>query len=163
MILKFNNIIKRPYLLCISICIIVEILSGLTTQSSVNTWYKYLIKPDFTPPNWLFGPVWSLLYLMMGFSWGHINAISSDYRLIKRANILFVAQLILNALWSIFYFGLRSINYALIDIILLWFILVFTIYQFFKISRLAGWLLVPCLLWLSYAAVLNASIWYLNR
>ena len=135
----------------------VEISAGLITQPSISNWYKALIKPEFTPPNWLFAPVWSLLYLMMGSAWGRINTIFLDDKVIKRANVLFVAQLIFNALWSIFYFGAHSINYALVDIILLWLTIIFTIYQFFIISKLAGWLLIPYLLWTSYAVVLNAT------
>ena len=164
MILNFKNISKiKPYLLCIAICLIVEVSSGLITQGSVNTWYKTLIKPDFTPPKWIFAPVWSLLYLMMGFAWGHINTISSKSPIIKKANILFIIQLSFNTVWSIIYFGFHNIGYALADIILLWLALILTIYQFFKISKLSGWLLMPYLLWTSYAAVLNASIWHLNK
>ena len=164
MILNFKNKSKiKPYFICIAICILVEIFAGLITTPSVNTWYKTLIKPDFTPPNWLFAPVWSLLYLMMGFAWGHINAIASDSRIIKKANTLFVIQLIFNALWSLIYFGAHNVSYALLDIIFLWLSLSFTVYQFFKISKLSGWLLVPYILWTSYATILNASIWYLNK
>ena len=162
MLLKSNTSKIKPYFLCILICIMVEISAGFITQGSVNTWYNTLIKPKFTPPNWLFAPVWSLLYLMMGFAWGHINASSSDDKRIKNANILFITQLILNALWSVFYFGLHNVSYALTDIILLWLAIIFTIHRFFKISKLAGYLLIPYLLWTSYAVILNASIWYLN-
>lgn len=164
MILSFKNVSKiKPYLLCIAICLIVEISAGLITQPSVNTWYKDLIKPDFTPPKWIFAPVWTILYLMMGFAWGHINFISQDSSIVKKANLLFIIQLSFNALWSIIYFGFHNIGYALVDIILLWLVLTLTIYQFFKISKLSGWLLIPYLLWSSYATVLNASIWYLNK
>ena len=152
-----------PYLICIGICIIVEISAGLITQSSVNTWYETLIKPEFTPPKWIFAPVWSLLYLMMGFAWGHINAIYSDHNITKKANTIFATQLLFNFLWSIIYFWFHNIGYALADIILLWITLIWTIYEFFKISKLSGWLLIPYLLWTSYAAILNATIWYLNR
>lgn len=153
----------RLYFLCIAICLIVEISAGLITQSSVNTWYTTLIKPEFTPPKWIFAPVWTMLYLIMGFAWGHINTISSDSSIIKKANILFIIQLSFNALWSIIYFGFYNIGYALADIILLWLALILTIYQFFKISKLSGWLLIPYLLWTSYAAILNATIWNLNK
>lgn len=153
----------KPYLLCIAICFIVELSSGLITQGSVNTWYKTLIKPDFTPPKWIFAPVWSLLYLMMGFAWGHINAISSGSPIFKRANILFIIQLSFNMLWSIIYFGFHNITYALVDIILLLLTLILTTHQFFKISKFSGWLLIPYLLWTSYATVLNATIWHLNK
>jgi benzodiazapine receptor len=164
MILNLKNTSKiKPYLLCIIICLIVEISAGLVTQGSVNTWYKTLIKPEFTPPKWIFAPVWSLLYLMMGFAWGHINSISSNSPIVKKANILFIIQLSFNTLWSILYFGFHNIGYALADIILLWLALILTIHQFFKISKLSGWLLMPYLLWTSYAAILNVSIWHLNR
>jgi len=164
MMLNFKNITKiKPYLICIAICFMVAFSAGLITQGSVNTWYKTLIKPEFTPPKWIFAPVWGLLYLMMGFAWGHVNAIYSDYKITKRANTLFATQLLFNSLWSIIYFGFHNIGYALADIILLWLTLIWTIYEFFKISKLSGWLLMPYLLWTSYAAILNASIWYLNR
>jgi benzodiazapine receptor len=164
MILNFKNTSKiKPYLLCIIICLIVEISAGLVTQGSVNTWYKTLIKPEFTPPKWVFAPVWSLLYLMMGFAWGRINSIPSNSPIVKKANILFVIQLSFNTLWSILYFGFHNIGYALADIILLWLALILTIHQFFKISKLSGWLLMPYLLWTSYAAILNTSIWHLNK
>lgn len=164
MFISLKNLNKiKPYLICITICLIVEVSAGLITQTSVNTWYKTLIKPDFTPPKWLFAPVWTLLYLMMGFAWGHINAISSDSQITKKANLLFIIQLSFNVLWSIIYFGFNNIGYALADIILLWLVLILTIYEFFKISKLSGWLLIPYLLWSSYATVLNASIWYLNK
>jgi benzodiazapine receptor len=153
----------KPYLICIAICFIVEVSVGLITQGYVNTLYKNLIKPEFTPPKWIFAPVWSLLYLMMGFAWGHVNAIYSDYKITKRANALFTTQLFFNFLWSIIYFVFHNIGYAFLDIILLWLILIWTIHEFFKISKLSGWLLIPYLLWTSYAAILNASILYLNR
>lgn len=162
--LNFKNTAKiKPYLLCMAICIIVEVSAGLITQGSVNSWYKTLIKPEFTPPEWIFAPVWSLLYLMMGFAWGNINFISSDHKITKRANTLFATQLFFNSLWPIIYFGFHNIAYALVDIILLWLTLILTIWVFFKISKLSGWLLMLYLLWTSYAVVLNVSICYLNR
>lgn len=144
------------------ICIIVQIYSGLITKPAINGWYAGLIRPAFTPPNWLFAPVWTLLYLMMGFAWGHVNNSSVKQNMIKRANLVFVIQLIFNFLWSIIYFGAHSVGYALLDIIFLWLALIFTIHQFFQVSKLAGWFLVPYFVWTSYAVVLNASIWYLN-
>lgn len=161
MILNFRNI--KPYLICVMICIIIELSAGFITQGSVNTWYNTIIKPDFTPPKWLFAPVWTLLYLMMGFAWGRINDVNPNPQVLKKANILFIIQLCFNVLWSFIYFGLHNIGIALIDIILLLVTLTLTIYQFFKISKLSGWLLIPYLFWSLYALVLNASIWYLNR
>lgn len=161
MILKLKN--TKPYFVCIMICIMIEAFSGLITQGSVNTWYNTLVKPNFTPPKWVFAPVWTILYLMMGFAWGRINDINSDSQIIKKANILFIIQLCFNILWSFIYFGFHKIGYALADIILLWLTIILTIHQFFKISKLSGWLLIPYLLWTSYALILNASIWYLNK
>ena len=161
MILNLKNI--KPYLICIIICIMIEAFSGLITQGSVNTWYNTIVKPDFTPPKWVFAPIWTLLYLIMGIAWGNINNIPLNSAIIKKANTLFIIQLSFNSLWSIIYFGFHNIGYALVDIILLWLTLILTIHQFFKISKLSGYLLIPYLLWTSYALVLNASIWHLNK
>jgi benzodiazapine receptor len=164
MTLKLFNIKKiKPYILCILACIIVQISSSLITIPSVTNWYRTLVKPSFTPPDWVFGPVWSLLYLMMGFAWGHINAVSANKAKVRNANILFATQLVFNGLWSFIYFGAHSVGFALLDITLLWITLILTNHRFFGISKLAGWLLVPYLLWTSYAFTLNASIWYLNK
>ena len=152
-----------PYIICILICLIIAKFAGYATQSSLKTWHLSIIKPSFTPPDWLFAPVWISLYIMMGFAWGHLNRIIINKTLRKKYNILFGVQLIFNMLWSFIYFGAHGIGFALIDIILLWIVLVFTIYQFFFISKLAGWLLVPYLLWTTYAGILNAVIWYLNK
>lgn len=161
MILNFKNI--KSYLICIIICIMIEVFAGFITQESVNTWYNTIAKPEFTPPKWVFAPVWTILYLMMGFAWGHINNINPGSKILKKANLLFIIQLCFNFLWSLIYFGFHNIGAALIDIILLWVTIILTIYQFFKISKLSGWLLIPYLLWTSYAAILNATIWYLNK
>jgi tryptophan-rich sensory protein len=152
-----------PYIICITICLILELSAALFTFSSVKTWYATIVKPDFTPPNWIFGPIWTILYLMMGFAWGHINRIDISIPLKRRANTLFIIQLTLNALWSYIYFGIHKIGLAWIDITLLWVMLTLTICSFMHISKLIGYLLMPYLLWLSYANVLNGAIWYLNR
>lgn len=161
MILNFKNI--NPYFICVMICVLIELSAGFITQGSVNTWYNTIIKPGFTPPKWVFAPVWTLLYLMMGFAWGGINAVNPNPQVLKKANILFIIQLCFNFLWSIIYFGFHNIGLALIDIVLLWVTLILTINQFFKISKLSGWLLIPYLLWTSYAVILNATIWHLNK
>ena len=146
----------------IVLCQMAGVIGAVFTSSAVPTWYAALRKPPFTPPGWVFSPVWITLYLLMGFSaflvwnkgWG-------DSR-VRIALSLFVVQLVLNALWSLMFFGLRSPLAGLVDIVALWvFILLTTIY-FFKVSYTAGALLMPYILWVSFAAILNFSIWRLN-
>ena len=145
-------------------CVAIGYLSGTVTRESITTWYPTLIKPIFNPPNWIFAPVWSLLYIMMGIAAGLIwNRIDFDREIVKKALIFFTIQLALNALWSYIFFGLHNTLLALIEIALLWLMIFETYNQFKKIDRMAGWLLLPYLAWVSFASVLNASIWWLNR
>jgi benzodiazapine receptor len=151
-------------LLCVTTCIGVGYLSGMATQSSVTTWFPTLIKPSFNPPSWVFAPVWSLLYTMMGVAAGLVwNRIDCEKEAVKKALVFFVIQLALNALWSILFFGIRNPFLAFIEIILLWLMIYETYVQFGKIDKIAGYLFVPYILWVSFAAVLNGSIWWLNR
>lgn len=132
------------------------------TASSVNSWYPKLDKPGFNPPSWVFGPAWTTLYLLMGIA-DHIVAQKGDGEEIQHARSIYRVQLVLNALWSVLFFGRRSPGAALIEIPFLWVAIVMTIIAFGRVSRTAALLLVPYLLWTSFAAVLNASIWRLNR
>ena len=157
--MKIKN--YKPYLICITLCILVEAISSLITKHSISDWYPTIIKPSFTPPNWIFGPVWTILYIMMGFSWGHINTGKSS-KILGMQNIAFSLQLLLNFLWSYIYFGTHNIGYAWIELNLLTLALMATIYYFFKISKFSGWLLIPYLIWTLYANLLNGAIWYLN-
>ena len=151
-------------LLCATTCIGVGYLSGMATQSSVTTWFPTLTKPSFNPPSWVFAPVWSLLYMMMGIAAGLVwNRIDYEKEVVKKALVFFVIQLALNALWSILFFGIRNPFLAFIEIILLWLMIYETYVQFGKIDKIAGYLFVPYILWVSFAAVLNGSIWWLNR
>jgi tryptophan-rich sensory protein len=147
---------------CIVLCEAVGVVGGLFTASSVSTWYATLARPSFNPPNWVFGPAWTLLYLLMGISlyivWQH----RGEMRKKRRAIILFLIQLGLNAAWSLIFFGLRSPLWAFADIMVLWVLILVTVVSFWKISRPAALLLIPYLLWVSFAAVLNYSIWNLN-
>jgi tryptophan-rich sensory protein len=138
--------------------------SGMVTRDSITTWYPTLVKPVFNPPNWIFAPVWTLLYIMMGVAGGMVwNRIDTDEEKVKKAFKIFIAQLALNALWSYLFFGLHNPLLALIEIILLW-LLIFECYnQFKKIDKVAGMLLLPYLAWVSFATVLNGSIWWLNK
>ncbi|MFN7676050.1 TspO/MBR family protein [Flavobacterium sp.] len=146
------------------ICVVIGYLSGMVTRESITTWYPTLVKPVFNPPNWIFAPVWSLLYIMMGVAGGMIwNRIDTDEEKVKKAFKIFIAQLALNALWSYLFFGLHNPLLALIEIILL-LLLIFECYnQFKKIDKVAGMLLLPYLAWVSFATVLNGSIWWLNK
>lgn len=149
---------------CVAICLVVGYLSSITTQSSINTWYPTLIKPSFNPPNWLFAPVWTLLFIMMGVAAGMIwNQLENQKELVKKALLFFTVQLLLNALWSYLFFGLNNVLLALIEIVLLWLIIYETFYIFKKIDKKAAYLFIPYLIWVGFAAVLNGSIYYLNR
>ncbi|MBC7606234.1 MAG: tryptophan-rich sensory protein [Burkholderiales bacterium] len=145
-------------------CVAVGYLSGIVTRSSVQTWFPTLVKPSFNPPAWLFAPVWSLLYIMMGIAAGLVwSRIDVEKEAVRKALLFFIIQLVLNALWSLLFFGLKNPLLAMIEIVLLWLMIYETYVKFGKIDKIAGYLFVPYLLWVSFAAVLNGSIWWLNR
>ena len=145
-------------------CLVIGYLSGKVTQESITTWYPTLIKPVFNPPNWIFPIAWTILYIMMGVAGGLIwNYLESDQEKVKKAFTFFIIQLALNALWSYLFFGLHNPFLALIEIILLWLMIFETYTQFKKIDKIAGMLLIPYLAWVTFATVLNASIWWLNK
>ncbi|WP_319800131.1 MULTISPECIES: TspO/MBR family protein [Flavobacterium] len=142
-------------------CLLVGFLSGFATQSSVKTWFPTVIKPFFNPPSWVFAPVWTLLYILMGLAFAIVwsNEKSNNK---KQAMTLFGIQLFLNALWSVLFFGLCNPFLAFLEILLLWLFIFETIKAFGKIDSLASKLLYPYLAWVSFATILNGSIWYLN-
>ncbi len=149
-------------ILSIVICQAAGLIGTIFTMDSIPTWYAALNKPSFNPPNWLFGPVWTLLYLMMGIS---LFIVWKEYlknKVVKSAFIIFMIQLFLNTIWSIVFFGMHSTAGGLIIIALLWIMILITILKFMKISRVAGILLIPYLLWVSFATLLNFSIFKLN-
>lgn len=148
----------------VATCIGIGYLSGIVTQSSVNTWFPTLIKPTFNPPNWLFAPVWSFLYILMGVAAGLVwNRIDFEREAVRKALLFFAIQLALNAGWSLIFFGLKNPFLAMIEIVLLWLMIYETYMKFGKIDKIAGYLFIPYLLWVSFATALNASIWWLNR
>ena len=150
--------------LVVVICLVVGYVSGMVTRASITTWYPTLVKPSFNPPNWIFAPVWTSLYIMMGIAAGLVwNQIASNKELVTKALQFFAVQLVLNALWSYLFFGLHNPMLAGLEIIILWLMIYETQIQFAKINSLAGYLLLPYLAWVSFAAVLNGSIWWLNR
>lgn len=145
-----------------SLCLTIGGISGYITQAAIPIWYAGLEKPFFTPPNWLFGPVWSTLYVLMGIAAGLVWAKGSHHRWVKIALIHFAAQLIVNALWSIVFFGLKSPFIALLVIVLLLFLIPRTIRLFLIVEKTAAYLLYPYLAWVCYASLLNLGIVYLN-
>lgn len=136
-------------------------LGGVFTITEIQGWYAGLNKPSFNPPNWIFGPMWTFLYILMGISFYLIwkLPVSIDR---SKAIRLFVIQFAFNFCWSILFFSLHQTGWAFIEIILMWIFILLTILQFRKLSMVAAILLIPYLLWVSFASILNASIWVLN-
>ncbi|KPM32738.1 Protein CrtK [Croceitalea dokdonensis DOKDO 023] len=146
----------------VGICVLIGFLSSIATQSSVNDWYVTLNKPSFNPPNWLFAPVWTLLYVMMGVAAGLVWSKGFHHVWVKTALYHFGFQLLLNAMWSIVFFGLKNPLMALFVILVLLVMIALTIKWFKVVSKKAAWLMLPYLIWVSFATALNFSIWYLN-
>jgi tryptophan-rich sensory protein len=142
--------------------LLVGATAGWATAQGVSDWYPALVKPSFNPPAWVFGPVWTLLYVLMGVACYLVWQRVPDSPPARRALTVYWVQLLLNFLWSFLFFGARSPGWAFAEICLLWAALLWTVVLFFRESRWAGWLMVPYLGWVSFAAVLNASIWVLN-
>ncbi|QDU61407.1 TspO/MBR family protein [Planctomycetes bacterium Pan216] len=136
-------------------------IGAMATYPGLTPWYAGLVKPSWTPPNWVFGPVWTLLYGMMAVAAWNVWRLEPT-RLGRLPLLLFGSQLVLNTLWSVLFFGLRSPGLAAVDIMVLWGLIAATIGTFLRVSIPSGALLVPYLLWVSYAAALNIVIWRLN-
>jgi benzodiazapine receptor len=145
------------------LCQLAGIMGSISTKPAVPSWYVALKKPFFTPPAWVFTPVWIVLYILMGFAAFLIWRTGWQQRQSQSALILFGIQLILSALWSFMFFGLRSPLAGFIEISILSVAVLLTIQSFLRISRIAGFLLIPYFLWVAMASGLNLSIWVLNR
>lgn len=181
--MKFSNIIK----LIVSVVVseLAGVIGALFTTSEIPSWYATLNRPSITPPSWIFGPVWTTLFALMGIAffivWKNnftvVNELHGNAKKTwnkyseklwtgnwKKANLIavFVIQLVLNTLWSIIFFGLHNPGLALFEIVALWIAIVFTIANFYRVSRTAAWLLVPYLAWVTFATSLNYSFWILN-
>lgn len=157
---KLNEIPKL--IVSIVFCQCAGLIGAVFTSTAIPSWYVTLNKPFFTPPNWLFAPVWITLYTLMGVAAFFIWRQGFQDRQVQRALSIFGVQLILNALWSAAFFGLQSPLAGLIVIVILWLAIVLTILKFFPISKTAGLLIMPYILWVSFAAVLNVAIVLLN-
>ncbi len=149
-------------IIAILICNAVGLAASSVTLPAINTWYAGLNKPFFNPPNWLFGPVWTTLYTLMGVAVAGIWQKGTSKTKVKSALKLFGLQLLLNGLWSFLFFGLQSPLIAFIEIILLLVSILLTFNKFRKIEGWTGWLFVPYILWVAFAAILNLSIVVLN-
>mgnify|MGYP001559102297 CR=1 FL=1 len=146
----------------IAVCELVGIMSTPFTLAAIPTWYSTLVKPPFSPPNSIFGPVWTLLYMMMGVSFFLIWQLGGKKKKVKTAMYYFGVQLALNFLWSITFFGLRSPVLGLVTIVALLALIILTMKHFYPLSRAAFYLLVPYLLWVTFATILNGAIVLLN-
>lgn len=146
----------------LAVCYAASGIGALATGPAVQNWYPTLAKPAFNPPNWVFAPVWTVLFTLMGIAlflvWRQIGIEPG----VRTAMALFGVQLVLNVLWSVLFFGLRMPLAGFIEILVLWVAIALTIASFFRFSAVAGWLLVPYIAWVSFAAVLNFAIWRLN-
>lgn len=146
----------------LSIIIIMSLgfISGFSTASSINGWYASIIKPSWNPPNWLFGPAWTILYICMGISFGLIWHSTKPDK--TTAIVLFCIQFILNLLWSYIFFKQQMMGFAFVEIILMLIFIILTIISFHKINPLAAYLLIPYSGWVTFATILNGTIWKLN-
>ena len=155
-----NNTFKL--IIAIIIPVAVGAISGFFTATGVESWYQTINKPSWNPPGWIFGPVWTTLYVMRGIALFLVWKSDSSDVLKKTAIALFAIQLILNFFWSFIFFDQQQIGWALVEIIVMWFFILLTIFAFGNVSKLAAWLLVPYISWVSFATILNYTIWKLN-
>jgi translocator protein len=151
------------YVVFIVLCQAAGIFGALFTRNSIRTWYNGLIKPAFNPPNWVFGPVWTILYTLMGISGAILWQNRNQSQNAKLALIFFFIQLALNAIWTPLFFGSHKLGLAFVEIIFMWVFILLTIIFAWKVKSVAGALLIPYLLWVSFASLLNFSLWRLNK
>lgn len=147
--------------ICLLIPLAIGGISGFATATSINDWYVTLNKPSFNPPNYLFAPVWTLLYLLMGIS-VFIIWRSPIGRNRTNALIIFAIQITLNFIWSFLFFKFNLVGLAMVEIVVMWFSIIVMIIYFNRISKFAAYLQIPYLLWVSFATILNSAIWILN-
>jgi len=169
----------------IIICELAGVIGSAVTLPGVRVWYKTLNKPSFNPPSWIFGPVWTILFVLMGISlylvWSEKFVVKNELKIGKikawnglsqklfkgkwqKANIIliFALQLILNFLWSVIFFGFHLPGVAFFELLMLWFAILYTIISFYRVSKTAAYLLIPYIAWVSFAGILNCFIWILN-
>ncbi|HRH25993.1 MAG TPA: tryptophan-rich sensory protein [Candidatus Paceibacterota bacterium] len=149
-------------LFLIVVCQSAGLIGSLATYPAIPTWYTSLEKPALNPPSWVFAPVWTTLFVLMGIAAFLIWKKGLARTDVKVALTVFIAQLILNTLWSIIFFGAQNTGLAFFELSVLWIAILCSIVLFARISKPAAWLLLPYILWVSFAGYLNFSIWYLN-
>lgn len=145
----------------IALPVVVGALSGFFTTTGVGSWYQTINKPSWNPPGWIFGPVWTTLYVLMGIALYQVWR-SPGTKARNTALLFFAVQLILNFFWSFIFFNKQNIGGALMEIIVLWVFILLTIFAFARINKLAAWLLVPYISWVSFATILTYTIWKMN-
>ena len=155
-----NNAIKL--ILSIAIPLAVGFTSSFFTITGVGSWYQTIQLPSWNPPDWIFGPVWTTLYMMMGIAFYLIWKANTTRNQKNYAILMFVLQLIFNFFWSFIFFNQHEPGWAFTEIVALWILILVTIFTFAKINNIAAWLLVPYISWVSFAAILNYTIWKLN-
>ncbi len=157
--MKPSNIL--PLIVSIAIPLALGGIAGVVTTDNISGWYSTINKPSFNPPNSIFGPVWTGLYLLMGIAMFIVWKSSSD-GIRSNTTQIYGVQLILNFAWSFMFFYFHRPDWAFVNIVLLWLAIVYTIFTFYKVRKVAAYLLIPYILWVSFASVLNAAIWKLN-
>lgn len=160
-----NTTLKSTILLilCILLSQSAGIIGSYFTIDAIQNWYVTLNRPGISPPNWVFAPVWTSLYTMMGISFFLVIRKGISNTTVKIASVIFILQLILNAAWSIVFFGNQNLQNAFFVIIMLIILILLNIFYFHKVNRWAAYLLIPYLAWVSFASVLNYQFWMLNR
>lgn len=148
-------------ILCFLIPLAIGGISGIATAAGIKSWYLTLNKPFFNPPNYLFGPVWTILYLLMGLSF-YLILQTPKNELRTKAIAIFCVQLGLNFLWSFLFFKFQLVGIAFIEILLIWASILTMIFTFYKLNKTAALLQIPYLMWVSFASILNGAIWWLN-
>jgi benzodiazapine receptor len=156
---------NKKYILALIFFLFITFLAAFVgnyfTMPSIPTWYASLNKPSFSPPNWLFGPAWTVLYILMTVS-AFLIWQKRENPQTKKALTFYFIQLTLNTLWSIIFFGWHNLGLAFAEIVFLWFFILLTLINFYKVKKLTGILFIPYILWVSFAAILNFAIWQLN-
>jgi len=154
-----NNALKL--IIALAIPLLIGFSGSYFTISEIGSWYQTIQKPSWNPPNWIFGPVWTTLYVLMGISLFLVWRSTDSQK--GAAIILFTLQLVLNFFWTFIFFKQHQIGFAFAEILALWLMILLTIFAFGRINKLAAWLLVPYISWVSFAAILNFTIWQLNK
>jgi benzodiazapine receptor len=160
--MEFNLKKATKLVACIMMCQIAGIIGSIFTMPAITSWYSTLQKPWFTPPNWVFGPVWLTLYTLIGIALYFVLEKGWKKKTNKIALGLFASQLALNTVWSIVFFGMKQLLGGFVIIAILWLLILATIYFFYKISKKAGILLMPYIVWVTIASALNYYVWQLN-